>query len=425
MEEMPEVISDSKKSATILDTLWLLGSKYSFPNKSSWAGYMSTQAHDAEYKVSSIVPLPFINLEPSNLTTIYTALVFAAEKCQRYKKPCIVTFDQPLFLKAVDIVEASNPNSILSNVIVRLGGFHTLMSFLGSIGHIMTGSGLEDLWRTIYAKNTVPHMISGHAYARALRGHFLTHEVLGIMLLSDLLLGDDEIEEIRCAFEERSADSKSSNELIEGLLNKINSRLEEVSKTSQTGRLWINYWNLVNVVKLYVRAERTGDWVLHVYCVQKMIPIFYATGHNNYAKCSQLYIQQMQKFQNNYPEYYRDFTENGLFTIRRSKKFWSGIWTDMVIEQSLMRAMKTTGGLTHGRGFSVSSLARWIAGMSVCIPVTTAMEDFTGIKSVSSEQHLELHHSRKQRDEADLEKVLKWLEEYTPFQCKDFTSLFS
>lgn len=44
----------------------------------------------------------------------------------------------------------------------------------------------------------------------------------------------------------------------------------------------------------------------------------------------------------------RKFTENGYFTIRRTDKFWSGVWSDMTIEQTLMRSMKATGGLTHG-----------------------------------------------------------------------------
>ena len=44
-----------------------------------------------------------------------------------------VTFDQPLYItciKAADIV-ASSPD--LTNIFIRLGGFHLVMSYLGSI----------------------------------------------------------------------------------------------------------------------------------------------------------------------------------------------------------------------------------------------------------------------------------------------------
>lgn len=50
-------------------------------------------------------------------------------------------------------------------VIVRVGGFHLLMSYLASIGQIMIGSGLSELWETVYAKGSVIHMLSGHAFS--------------------------------------------------------------------------------------------------------------------------------------------------------------------------------------------------------------------------------------------------------------------
>ena len=61
---------------------------------------------------------------------------------------------------------------------VRLGGFHTLMSYLGSIGKIMKGSELEELFEETYAPSTVPHLISGHAIARSCRGHTLAQSAL-------------------------------------------------------------------------------------------------------------------------------------------------------------------------------------------------------------------------------------------------------
>ena len=64
------------------------------------------------------------------------------------------------------------------NVVVRLGGFHQLMSFLGSIGFLMDGSGLRDTLETVYAPLTVGHMFTGKAYARALRGHLLASSAM-------------------------------------------------------------------------------------------------------------------------------------------------------------------------------------------------------------------------------------------------------
>ena len=51
----------------------------------------------------------------------------------------------------------------------RLGRLHTLISFLGAIGNMMKESGLEAVFEEVYSGDTVKHMFSGHAVARALR----------------------------------------------------------------------------------------------------------------------------------------------------------------------------------------------------------------------------------------------------------------
>ena len=106
----------------------------------------------------------------------------------------IVTFDQPLFWKALSIVTNEPDNSEIKFVIVRLGGFHTEMSFLGCIGHLMESSGLEEPLSTVYAQNTVSHMLSGKAAARAIRGHFLIDDALNEILVIDVILRSEQKE---------------------------------------------------------------------------------------------------------------------------------------------------------------------------------------------------------------------------------------
>ena len=52
-------------------------------------------------------------------------------------------------------------NSKSLNIVCKLGGFYTMMSFIGSIGLMMKGSGLEEALETVYGANAVSHMISG------------------------------------------------------------------------------------------------------------------------------------------------------------------------------------------------------------------------------------------------------------------------
>ena len=59
-------------------------------------------------------------MDPNQPDTIYSALSYAQGLCEKQKLGIApVTFDQPLYIKAVDIVQSS-PD--LDKVVVRLGG---------------------------------------------------------------------------------------------------------------------------------------------------------------------------------------------------------------------------------------------------------------------------------------------------------------
>ncbi|KYN15739.1 hypothetical protein ALC57_12036 [Trachymyrmex cornetzi] len=95
------------------------------------------------------------------------------------------TMDQPLYIKSRDIVAATNLSDT-TQVVVRLGGFHTILSFLGCIGYIMAGSGIKEALNTIYAEKTVDTILSGHAYARAVRAHTLLEVALYTLIFKQL-----------------------------------------------------------------------------------------------------------------------------------------------------------------------------------------------------------------------------------------------
>ena len=54
----------------------------------------------------------------------------------------------------------------------------------------MGGSELRNLWETAYAHNSVNHMLTGHAYARALRAYMLSAVSLVAHLLDCLSGGN-------------------------------------------------------------------------------------------------------------------------------------------------------------------------------------------------------------------------------------------
>ena len=117
---------------------------------------MQAVVKNDKYEKSRIVILPFVNLPPSDLNALNSALCFALNECDKRNITfCPVTFDQLLYIKTVDNVK-STP-CLKEKLFGQLGRFHLLMSYLGSVGAIMNGSGLEMLWELVYNGNTATH----------------------------------------------------------------------------------------------------------------------------------------------------------------------------------------------------------------------------------------------------------------------------
>ena len=58
------------------------------------------------------------------------------------------------------------------------------MSFLGTIGDLMAGSGLQERLEVVFAGNAVRHMLTGKAISRAVRGHMLVDAALNSILVA-------------------------------------------------------------------------------------------------------------------------------------------------------------------------------------------------------------------------------------------------
>ena len=144
----------------MVNLLWKTSVPLRYP-RPAWSGYMQMIYKGNHPGQASVMFLPMIDMNPSNLTRIYSPLHFISEHARRYSVTPVITFDQPLWWKAMTIVEREPENSPLHSVVVRLGGFHTLMRFHGCIGHLIVGTGLRELMEVMFAGNVVCHILSG------------------------------------------------------------------------------------------------------------------------------------------------------------------------------------------------------------------------------------------------------------------------
>jgi hypothetical protein len=113
-------------------------------------------------------------------------------------------------------------------------------------------------------------------------------------------------------------------------------------RQSKTGQLWLQYVDMVRLLRQFITAERTGNWLLHIRTLQEMMPYFAAAGHNNYLKSTCIHIQNMIALKKTHPNVYNLFME-GHHVVRRSDRLWAGLSLDFLIETTFMRTMKSSG----------------------------------------------------------------------------------
>ncbi|KAJ8873962.1 hypothetical protein PR048_024802 [Dryococelus australis] len=84
------------------------------------------------------------------------------------------------------------------------------------------------------------------------------------------------------------------------------------------------------------------------------------------------------------------------------------MWSDIAIEQVLMRDMKSIS-----RGISPSTIATWVHSMPAYSRIVDSVEEFAGVVSTSSEQHVDLRESRQHHYAKDVQRFTHWFQSVT------------
>ena len=115
--------------------------------------------------------------------------------------------------------------------------------------------------------------------------------------------------------------------------------------------------------------------------------------------------------------------QDGLHVIRRSDRYWAGLSSDLVIEQVLMRSIKTIGGLTRGRGMTEQQCVIWSLAMPACTEVNRGMQELTGVSFISGEQNKDMTQVRQARDWKDTQTLQSYLQERNSFTDPSLQSI--
>ena len=404
-----------------LDFLWILCKPY-IEDVPSYSAFMQSAIHGEHSGASSVNFLPMIDMNPNDPSCIYSTLLHVLREAEKAKSIPILTYDQPLFWKALLIVQSLPSTSPLKMIILRLGAFHSIMSFQACIGHIMTGTGLQEALETIYAPNSVIHIMSGKAVSRASRAHSLAQVAVFAVLIQHMKENSTELcQEHLTEATSLLQDINDGNISIDDaqdkpVLKQIRDIVMQETKNMdgmKTSKLWLQYIEMVDLVKKLTKAERTGNFKLHLACLRRMLPYLVASGHNNYTKSILMYVQAMDQLEIDDQATFNALSSN--HSARLSDRFYGGLSLDLIIEMVLMRNIKSSGGLTHGKGFSEVQRTIWFQAMPHLANIHRAMQQVTDTSCTSSEQHKEAGFSRKNRDNKDLSTLISFFEDRSPF----------
>ena len=198
--------------------------------------------------------------------------------------------------------------------------------------------------------------------------------------------------------------------------------LEEHSQNS-TFTFWKMYIDLVQILLNFVRAEREGNWELHLEAFQQMLPLMAAYDHTNYTRWGIVYLADMKNLQQTAPAVYNEFT-SGNFGVKRTEGAFNQLLTDQALEH-INKLCKIAGdlvGITHNR----PALDRW---MLTCSDLAQIVDEIRSharrSKSKPTQTVKEVGPQRQQRDDGDLKKIQQQLASFKPFdrETTDFVCI--
>ena len=82
-----------------------------------------------------------------------------------------------------------------------------------------------------------------------------------------------------------------------------------------------------------------------------------------------------------------------------------------------MRSLKTSGGLTRGRGIDESQRTIWSLSMPACVSTNHTMQELSGVMQKTGEQNKDMSNARQSRDWKDTSTVVQFLKARNAFEC--------
>ena len=209
------------------------------------------------------------------------------------------------------------------------------------------------------------------------------------------------------------------------LLQLFQEYLGFLRKGHKLAAFWMSYLDMAEIMLGLLRAAREGDWMLHLESVQAMIPWCFAYDKLNYARFLPYYFATMSRLPIDHPEVFQHFMQGGFSVQLGGENPFGRIPVDQTIEETVNRDTQTAGG-TKGFSLKRAAVERYYLTSEYRSMFVKHLRMMVGCE-MSCNKHPDLQLPRIARDEADVQSIVRLLEDdwMNPFDTKqsEFVSL--
>jgi hypothetical protein len=414
-------------------SLWIFSRVYvnqclSIPQ---WSGWISKICDDGTPTTQSNIGYMAPILHPiTDYATVQKCLMTSMEVSKSLnQKYTFVTMDLAAAKIAYDIIWDNTDK--FSTIVLNLGPFHTMCSYMGALGKMMVGSGFEEvlLQSTLCASGSIDQVVSGKHYNRAIRVHQRMMEAIERMLLDifstscESVNFSDFADNMASSSEFPNAETFAQTlsdesflllaEEYENFKNKV--RQGSLGKTAQ---FWMSYCDCVWTLLTFQMAVKTNDLLAYIATLRDMCGLLFSSNHLNYAKYLPVYYMSLLDLESSHPGASKLLQENG-FTAARSSIPGCRNAIDLTIEQTINRSAKTAGGII---GFSRNKAAyyRWCVTRHRRATYVDLTLDELDMQDSCEDGHKSTRISQIKQSEAEVLSVISAFKQFVnPFAMQD------
>ena len=348
-----------------------------------------------------------------------------------------LVLDHAIYSKALEILMNPVNEELRKFVVIRMGGFHTKCISLAVIGKRFKDAGLKDLVveSDILGKSSIDRALAGKEYNYAMRVHkaiyaalwrikidtiegYVYNEHSQVNVLSTFL----ESHELKALIENPSHENLTNcREVFSPMLQLIEDFDKTIKDTvtyGPTAAFWQSYLETVQTLLDFHKSIRVGNWDLHLQSMQRMLVWFFAYDRPNYSRHLSYCWSSFLNLHNTYPKLHQEF-KKGNFAIRRVHGKFNKLPPDQVIEQTINREQKGSGGI---KGFSTTegTVQHWILSSHAISAINADLRETYLTRSHDESKPKDLGKSRIAFDEEKVQKCYETIGTWkNPFKESD------